>query len=52
MEDVFRLDAELQFIMNTTGENFTYVVPETLQETVGYETIEISNTPPGKTNPD
>jgi len=51
IDGVFELDAALEFRMNTLGYDYEYQVPDTLVDTVGYETLTVSATPPGKSAP-
>lgn len=39
---------EMRLVLNTTGQNIVYEVPEALQELAGAETITISNEIPGR----
>lgn len=46
VENYISFHTAMTLKINTTGDDYTYLVPKDLQQVVGYETIEVSATPP------
>ena len=47
--DVLQFDCEFEFLMNTSGTEYVFEVPDQFKENVGYDSVSIPAGPPGIT---